>query len=107
LAFAAVHAVAAPLVLHALGLFTVMNAALGVFNLIPFYPLDGHFVAYAFLPKRWAAGLKEFYKTSGVLAWVPALVFVGIGMKLGLMPMAAHWLAQLLLGAPGAGAIGL
>lgn len=108
LAFAAVTAAAAPaLLVHAVGLFAVMNAAIAAFNLVPLYPLDGHFVAYAFMPKKAAATLKEFYKNGGALAWVPAAVFIGVAVKFGLMAQAVHWLAQLLLGAHGAGVLGL
>lgn len=108
LAFAAAAAVAAPAVLvHALALVSVMNAAIAAFNLVPLYPFDGYFVAYAFMPKRAAAELKNFYKTSGPLAWVPAAVFIGVAMKFGLMAQAVQWLAHLLLGAHGAAVLGL
>jgi hypothetical protein len=91
----------------ATGTFAVMNAAIALFNLMPFYPLDGHFIVNAILPEKTAKGLKEFYRTGGALAWVPFLMFTGVIMKFGLVAMAISWLSTLLLGGAGAAALHL
>jgi Zn-dependent protease len=92
---------------YATGLFTVMNAAIAVFNLLPFYPLDGHFVFNAFLPKKVREGLREFYQNGGLLAWVPFAAFMGVVMKLGVAATVISWLAALLLGGPAAAGLHL
>jgi Zn-dependent protease len=92
----------------AVGTFAVMNAAIAVFNLLPFYPLDGHFIFTGLVSqfsKKGAQGLRDFYRTGGALAWVPGLVFMGLFIKFGLGAMVLAWLANFLLG--GAGAAGL
>lgn len=94
----------------AVGTFAVMNAAIAVFNLLPFYPLDGHFIftgLVAQFSKKGAEGLRDFYRTGGPLAWVPALVFMGVFIKFGLAAMAISWLSTFLLGGAGAAALSL
>ncbi|MBI3552243.1 MAG: site-2 protease family protein [Elusimicrobia bacterium] len=120
LAFAGLGAVAAagawiPVVAalsYATGMFAVMNAAIAVFNLMPFYPLDGHFVAKALIPSWAPAGVKEFLGfflgvEPGVAAWIPFAVFMGVIMKAGLVVTTVSWLATLILGGPGAAVLHL
>jgi Zn-dependent protease len=92
---------------YATGMFAVMNAAIAVFNLMPFYPLDGHFVFNLILPKKVREGLRDFYREGGALAWVPFAAFMGVIMKLGVVAMVISWLAALLLGGPAAAALHL
>ena len=58
------------------GIFTMLNAGLAVFNLIPISPLDGSKVLAMFLPDRAHAWLMR-YERYGMLILM-ALLFVGV-----------------------------
>ncbi len=84
------------------GLFTVMNAGLALFNLVPFYPLDGHLALNGILGEKLAKEINRFNKESGLLAWLPAAAFFGVIMKLNLIAWTMPKIAALLLGEAGA-----
>ena len=57
----------------ALSVMLVMNTFLGVFNMLPFPPLDGCAVLKAFLPERYAARLGEL-ESSGAMSLVGLVI---------------------------------
>lgn len=120
LAFAAVGGAAAGFLGTALGLFTMVNAGLFLFNFaIPLYPLDGHHMVSALLPAKWARAYEEFNASAeklegestahwiarfGFLPYLPLAALVGVLLATGAMAVAVYWLAGIMLG--GAGVVG-
>lgn len=64
---------AAPLLIIAFQQATLINLVIGVFNLIPFPPLDGSRVITAFFPKSWGAELAQFERI-GVFIFLIILI---------------------------------
>lgn len=96
----------------AAAIFTFVNAGLAMFNLLPFYPLDGHNLVRGLIhwlaglmPRGWAdkligfnAKLDEFYETGGIWAWMPFIAFVSVAAVFGLALAAVSGATSLLLG---------
>lgn len=88
--------------LPGVALFTTINASLALFNLLPFFPLDGHHVVRPLLkrvlPQRAFGALEEFYATGGIWAWVPLISFLAFTGHFGLFTHAANAVTGFLLG---------
>jgi len=54
----------------------IFNFALGLFNLIPLYPLDGSHILFSLLPERWQ-NIKIFLQQYGLFILL-ILIYVGI-----------------------------
>lgn len=61
------------LLIYSLYLFVVYNIALGIFNLLPFPPLDGSTLLFRFLPARYAWQLRPILAQYG---FVVLIVFI-------------------------------
>jgi Zn-dependent protease len=72
---------------------TVINLLLGIFNLIPIPPLDGHWILYAFLPTNAAAVLERMSTYGFILLYALMLMglFKFILMPVGLVVGLLHW----------------
>ena len=57
-----------------LGFVVYLNIGLGVFNLLPFYPLDGHHLFLSFLPDRYRE-VKYFLARYGVVLLIMCIFF--------------------------------
>jgi len=64
LAYGLAAAGAPAVLLGATKLFIVSNAVLAIFNLIPVFPLDGHWILRAAMPKSWAEKWDDFNANS-------------------------------------------
>lgn len=58
------------LVIYSLYLFVVYNIALGIFNLLPFPPLDGSTILFRFLPARYAWELRPMLAQYGFVVLI-------------------------------------
>jgi len=58
--------------LQLLVVFACTNVALAIFNLLPFYPLDGYQIVYALLPTRQAA---QFAKSAAYGQFIILIIF--------------------------------
>ena len=59
-----------------LNIFVIINLGMGIFNLIPIYPLDGEKVFRNFLPAKWKMFIQNNY---GTISFVFLFLwFVGI-----------------------------
>lgn len=58
------------------GIIVIFNFALGLFNLIPLYPLDGSHIFFALLPERWQ-NIKIFLQQYGLFILL-LLIYIGI-----------------------------
>jgi Zn-dependent protease len=52
----------------------IYNFILGIFNLIPLYPLDGSHILFAILPERWSS-VKIFFQQYGLLLLILLITF--------------------------------
>jgi Zn-dependent protease len=52
----------------------IYNFILGIFNLIPLYPLDGSHILFALLPEKWAR-VKMFFQQYGLLILIIVITF--------------------------------
>lgn len=96
----------------ALKTVATINVALGLFNLLPWYPLDGHQIALSllsFVSRDAAAAIKSWEKRgqspsslAGTLPWVPLAVFTGVAVASGQFSAAVTEATSRLLGAAGA-----
>ena len=79
--------------------FTILNASLAVFNLIPIPPLDGSRIAFIFLPPRFYFGIMRYerYIQIGlfVLLYAGAFDFI-LSFFVDMIIHAFHWLVQLI-----------
>ncbi len=80
----------------ALSAFVFVNAALGLFNLIPVRPLDGGHILAALLPPAVSARLDAAYARLGAFSFAPAIALALLGG--GAVMAAAALLTNLLLG---------
>jgi Zn-dependent protease len=62
-----------------------INCILGIFNLIPVPPLDGHWILFRYLPSRWAAVLSAA-RPYGFLILI-ALLWSGILGRIIMAPL--------------------
>ncbi|MBI5421370.1 MAG: site-2 protease family protein [Parcubacteria group bacterium] len=69
-----------PILLQVLALITFINLLLGIFNLLPIPPLDGHRLFTVWLPDEWRAKI-EMYS----IVLLPLIIFVLI--KLPVLPV--------------------
>ena len=79
-------------------LFSV-NLSLAIFNLLPFYPLDGHHIIRAFLPRTTRASYDLFNRHFGMfLAFILIIPWGGVSLVSYLMTPALNFAYTLLLG---------
>jgi len=71
-----------------------INCVLGIFNLIPIPPLDGHWILFRYLPSRWAEVLAAI-RPYGFFILI-ALLWTGVLGRIIVVPM--EWIAGGLFG---------
>jgi Zn-dependent protease len=59
-----------------------LNVVLGIFNLLPFYPLDGNKILTGFLPNRTASKIENITKQYGILLLIFAFLPIFSGRSL-------------------------
>lgn len=84
---------------QAFGIVVLLNLLLGIFNLIPIYPLDGSHILSNLLPAQSAHRLAAFYQRYGMLLLM-LIIFVGWKVVFSLVSIVYYLLV-------GAGMMGL
>jgi len=59
-----------------------LNVVLGIFNLLPLYPLDGNKILTGFLPNRTASKIENITKQYGILLLIFAFLPIFSGQSL-------------------------
>jgi Zn-dependent protease len=78
----------------------LLNVVLAVFNLLPFFPLDGSAVLMGVAPGRWVPALSRLQLLGPVLLVGVILLDVvfDLGLLWGVMGPVVNWITKLFIG---------